>query len=348
MAAITGSVRVGGFIAPTDTADTYAAQSEVYNLGGYRSVADAAERLAITPGRRKEGMLVKQVDTGDIWTLTGGILDANWAVQSFSGGETYTNASAIEVAHGGIDVGDTFAAVPLSTLLDTILYPYVAPTFTSFDIQDGGVSWPVSAGDPVEVGATLAANPTYSWAIDSVSKVAALSVDLDDTTTPLAVASGLDPAATPYVSTQAALTYNVPHSHNFVVSATDTDPDGPNTFSSTLTYDWLWRYYAGTDSASTLNEAGIKGLWNYADLTDTVARTYNFAAASGEYKYIAYPLGSTAPTTFKDTQTGMNVPFQLHGAGNISVTNAEGVAHDYVVYRSVNQLSAAMDIEVGL
>ena len=78
MAPIPGSVRVGGFIAPTDSTDVYATQSEVYNLGGFRAVANAAARLAITAGRRKEGMLVFQIDTAEFWTLIGGITDPDY------------------------------------------------------------------------------------------------------------------------------------------------------------------------------------------------------------------------------------------------------------------------------
>lgn len=63
--------------------------NEGYIQGGYRSVADAAARLAIPADSRKEGMLVKQLDTGVTWTLTGGILDANWAI-------SYTNDSYIQ------------------------------------------------------------------------------------------------------------------------------------------------------------------------------------------------------------------------------------------------------------
>jgi hypothetical protein len=41
MAQIPGSVRLTGFIAPSDTLDTYATQDEMYNRGGYRSVPSA-------------------------------------------------------------------------------------------------------------------------------------------------------------------------------------------------------------------------------------------------------------------------------------------------------------------
>jgi hypothetical protein len=80
---------------PTDTGDMYAITGETYNQGGMRSVADAATRLAITPDRRKEGMLVKQLDTNEIWTLRGGILDANWVIDPLGIGDVMMYLSGI-------------------------------------------------------------------------------------------------------------------------------------------------------------------------------------------------------------------------------------------------------------
>lgn len=73
-----GSVRVTGYIAPTDTGDTYACYDDEFNRGGYRVVADNAARTGITADRRKEGMMVFQVDTLHYWQLQGGIANANW------------------------------------------------------------------------------------------------------------------------------------------------------------------------------------------------------------------------------------------------------------------------------
>lgn len=79
MAAIAGSVRVGGFIAPTDSTDTYAVTDDVYGRGGFRPVADSTERDAISADRRKVGMLVRTTSDGKFWTLVGGIANGNWS-----------------------------------------------------------------------------------------------------------------------------------------------------------------------------------------------------------------------------------------------------------------------------
>lgn len=80
MATIPGSVRVAGFIAPTDTTDTYAVTDEVYNRGGYRSVNSIVERDSITTDRRKLGMLVYDTTTSIFYQLVGGLTNANWVV----------------------------------------------------------------------------------------------------------------------------------------------------------------------------------------------------------------------------------------------------------------------------
>ena len=78
MALIPGSVRVGGFIAPTDSTDTFAVTDDTYGRGGYRPVADNTARDAITTDRRKVGMLVR-TDDGKFWTLIGGVGNGNWS-----------------------------------------------------------------------------------------------------------------------------------------------------------------------------------------------------------------------------------------------------------------------------
>ena len=84
MAKYEGSVPYTGFIAPADDTDTFNVTDERFNKGGYRSVINQVERLAITLERRKEGMLVKQLDTGGYWTLEGGITNNDWVEPEFA------------------------------------------------------------------------------------------------------------------------------------------------------------------------------------------------------------------------------------------------------------------------
>jgi hypothetical protein len=87
MTAIPG-VRVTGKIVPTDTTDVYAVTDPIYGIDGWRGVADAAERNAITTERRREGMIAYQEDADQIWQLNAAPwvgTDADWTLRSFGG-----------------------------------------------------------------------------------------------------------------------------------------------------------------------------------------------------------------------------------------------------------------------
>jgi hypothetical protein len=84
MAQIPGSVPLTGKVAPTDDTDTFATHVDIYGEGGYMTVADIAERNAITSERRKQGMAVFVNDTNELYILEDGVANTNW--QLFSGG----------------------------------------------------------------------------------------------------------------------------------------------------------------------------------------------------------------------------------------------------------------------
>lgn len=88
MASIPGSVTVTGFIAPTDTTDTYAVIDPLYGIDGMRSVASTTARNAITTQRRRAGMIVYTQSDNNYWKLqpspwTGA--DSDWIVLALSG-----------------------------------------------------------------------------------------------------------------------------------------------------------------------------------------------------------------------------------------------------------------------
>ena len=88
MAEIPGSVRLTGFIAPTDSTDTYPVTHDTYNKGGYRTVASIAERDAITTDRRSIGMMVYVDAEAKAYVLTGSAVADNAGWQEFAPGIT--------------------------------------------------------------------------------------------------------------------------------------------------------------------------------------------------------------------------------------------------------------------
>lgn len=100
MATLPGT-NVAAKIVPFDSNDTFATHDEKYGLGGFRSVANQAERDSITSLRLKTGMLVYQLDENKYYRLTSTVqpISANW-IETFvgtgSGGGDITRA---EVAY---------------------------------------------------------------------------------------------------------------------------------------------------------------------------------------------------------------------------------------------------------
>lgn len=89
MAAIPGTIPLGGTIAPTDSEDVYATHIANYGFGGLHHVDTIAERNAITAERRVEGMLCTVNDSDGAgkpaaYQLVGGTENTNW--EEFSGG----------------------------------------------------------------------------------------------------------------------------------------------------------------------------------------------------------------------------------------------------------------------
>lgn len=78
MPEIPGSVSVTGFVAPTDSADTYPSHSEEYGKGGYRSVDTLTDRDAIPAARRKAGMAVKVLANKMEYILGAGLGNGHW------------------------------------------------------------------------------------------------------------------------------------------------------------------------------------------------------------------------------------------------------------------------------
>ena len=102
MAKYPGGVTVSGYIAPSDTLDTYATHKAQFGHGGYRSVADIAARDAITVIRREIGMVAYVISEDKEYRLVGGIENTNWVelidqVGTGSGGTTEVEMNYIIV-----------------------------------------------------------------------------------------------------------------------------------------------------------------------------------------------------------------------------------------------------------
>jgi len=334
MAVIPGSVRVAGFIAFTDSNDTYATQDSIYGRGGYRAVADITARDAITDDRRHEGMMVHVLSDNSYYTLEGGVTNADWTVSALSA-PTFSNADSTPADVGGIDAGTSFV-IPqtMQQMFDKLLYPYVNPSFTSF--------YESPQVDPLEVGDEVPANPTFDWTVSDGSEVAAASIDIDDVTGAVNYVTGTNDTGSYTTAGVAAKSLSAPGSNVYRITGTDKDPDGPFDFTEDRTVNWYWRLHYGISANASLTLAQIQALAS-SILTDDVARTYPMGATG--YKYIVHSDDLTDPVSYKDADTMLNVPFTT--LADVSGNNAHGVAVTYRVHRSTNELGAAIDIIVA-
>lgn len=84
MSTIPGGVRVGGFIAPNDSADTFPVTNPIYGLGGLRTVDTLTDRDAIATQRREEGMLVYVKEDGQYYQMLSGLTNGEWVNLNWS------------------------------------------------------------------------------------------------------------------------------------------------------------------------------------------------------------------------------------------------------------------------
>lgn len=297
------------------------------------SFLEAGEQLEVPIGVRYISM-VGSTPSDSIVVHTGVLKKkANSGLGSGGGGggDLYTNGTPTPTTIGGISAGTTFLNQTMQQMWDALLYPYQAPSFTSFG---------VSGNNPLEVGETLPANQTATWATSNSGNVNVNSVDINNISPPftnLVTGTANDGSE---VLPQGAITHNTESINTWQIRATDSH--GSN-FNRNYSKSWYWRMYYGEDVNTTLTGATLK-LLRASLLTNSYTR--NYAMQSGStYKYIAYPTSFGTATNFTDTDTGFAVA--MEAPYTVSVTNAYGVTTDYNVHRSTNILNSAITIAVS-
>lgn len=263
------------------------------------------------------------------------------------GSSVYDGSPTTTVSVGGLSAGTNIATLSLSQIIESIVSPYVAPSFSAFSINQSS---------PLEVGASISGNKSFTFGFSQSGNVKANSVEILDANNQ--VMGTFDKAASPATVDIGTVQLNTPGSYSWKARATNTQNAVFN--SGNATVSWAWRLYSGTSNNAALNEAGIKGLVNFS-LTSSKNATYSMAA--GGYKYFCWPdsFGSpTAVTGFKDTATNLSVSMAdssdnaaFSNVQNgwsyalVSVTNVNGATTNYRVYRTKNILGGSINIQVS-
>lgn len=258
------------------------------------------------------------------------ILDTDGS--SIGGGSaTYSNSKPMPDDVGGLESGTTFNNKTMTQMWDGLLYPYQYPVFTSFTIS--------GQNNTLEVGDSIPANVTFIWSTNNDSNINVNSINIDDVTNSINLISNTSNDGTEDITMSSSITKNTQDNHIFKISGVNSKSQ---TFTRNKTYNWNWRLYYGEDSNTTLDENGVESL-RASMLTTTFSRTYSFEA--GGYKYISYPTSFGTATSFKDTATNLDVPFEA--PYTISITNTYGETTDYNVHRTTNEIGSSINIEVN-
>ena len=241
----------------------------------------------------------------------------------------YTNLTPVPEKALGIDVGTTFNNIPISNVLDMLIYQYAYPLIT--------LTAPTNR--VLEVGEGVSGQMPVTWSVQNKQNVKAGGYKMIYLPSSTEVFAESDINATmgtlvhPLTVRSTAATVNV-----FKFYLTDTK----NTQRSVnVQYNWNHRIYYGESANSPLTEAQVKAL-RVSALFPSFLGSYQMN--TGGYKYICIPVDMGVAARFRDVATGLLVPF--NDPYVVSVTNSFGVSIPYNVYRTANVLGGSINIEI--
>lgn len=257
---------------------------------------------------------------------------------------TYTNVNPIQSALGGITVGQTFSQNTMKEMWDMLLYPYLAPSFSSFTVSDP---------KNIEVGQSLAATLSFAWDSQRDSNVQPGSISITDPSATLITGQNSDSTA----SAITTYTYSTPVKLNSYGSYTWTIT-GQTTkgqmYSTVYSKNWWWKIYWGSStSANSPTQTFIKGLQSSQIQS---SRTGDFACPANGYKYLAIPAAYGIPTSIyyaglpvalADSADGYNSISGSITYTQISITNNYGISSQYNIFRTKNQIIDSISLKVS-
>ena len=315
----------------------------------------------ITGGTFANSTLILSNNTGGTVTITGFTMTAQ--------SETYTNLTPIPTTIGGIPANSTFSGLTMQQMWDKLLYPYQAPTFTLFSSSF------LTNGQVFEVGNGVSnftgVNLTYQTSNTTNVSAGTVTITQNYPTT-TTIKANLNGAASPGISVSTFDNQITPFSSSTATAQTIFTISGKNTNSgnmlnATISASWQWKVYVGQlGNFTTATASQITGLTIYNGLqsgfvTDAINGTkYNIPTlGSSSYVYFCYPNISTTFNPIKSAQItsgglgNQNMAaadgYYSHSANGfnyalVPITNAFGITQNYIVYRTLNQISGGITI----
>ena len=239
--------------------------------------------------------------------------------EQLTGNITYTNATPIVSAHGGVAVGDTFDNVPISKVLDKILYPYVAPVVSASAAPSNGGTFEIGVGTTVT---SVPANVTKK--ARTITKVEVFGSDSAD-----ALATKTDGVANGgsfSLAFSKELKAAAANGTKFTVKVTDSD--NKVTSANTATFNLVYPFYQGVVAAdATVDAAAVKALTKKVETKGNKKWAYT---ATNQKMVFAYPASYGNLTKIYDANN-----FDVTGTftkSTVNVSCADGTSVAYNVY----------------
>ena len=234
----------------------------------------------------------------------------------------YSNQTPIVQSHGGIAAGETFNNVPITEMIDKILYPWVAP------VVSARVAAPANGGT-FEKGNTQ--NVTSITVTVTKKSSDITKVEIFDGSSSLGSKTGADlDTLNSTGSATFTFTVDVDVTANKNFQAKVTDAAEKVTTANTGSFSFVYPYYQGVIAAdATADEAAVKALTKLIQAKGTKAVTYT---ASNQKMVFATPKANGVIKTITDPN-GFNVT-DTFAQSELSITGLDGTAQQYYVYVS--------------
>lgn len=290
----------------TASADGFMSKEDKTKLDGIEAGANKYTHPATHPAS-----MITQDDTHQFITKA--------QKEQLTGNITYTNATPIVSAHGGVAVGDTFDNVPISKVLDKILYPYVAPVVSASAAPSNGGTFEIGVGTTVT---SVTANVTKK--ARSITKVEVFG---SDSATALATKTeGVANGGSFSLAFSKELKAAAANGTRFTVKVTDSD--NKVTSANTGTFSLVYPFYQGVIAAgATADAAAVKALTKKVEVKGNKKWAYT---ATNQKMVFAYPASYGSLTKIFDANN-----FDVTGTFTKSTVNiacADGTSVPYNVY----------------
>ncbi len=253
--------------------------------------------------------------------------------EQLTGNITYTNATPIVSAHGGVAVGDTFDNVPISKVLDKILYPYVAPIVSASAAPANGGTYEIGVGTTVT---SVTANVTKK--ARAITKVEVFGSD--DSATALATKTeGVADGGAFKLEFSKELKAAAANGTKFTVKVTDSDNKVAQ--ANTATFNLVYPFYQGVVAAdATVDADAVAALTKKVETKGNKKWAYT---ANNQKMVFAYPASYGNLTKIYDANNFDVTSTFVKSTVNVSCADGTSVAYNVYVNNASTVTGFNMD-----